>query len=175
MKQIVGIAGKAGSGKDTVADFLVERHGFVKVSMASPLKAALATLGFPEPHNRDDKEKLIEGFSFTWREAAQKLGTEFGRALDPDMWVKVMAMRFRRATDRIVISDIRFENEAAMVREHGGSMLHLSGRAANLGANAGHASEAGVAVLPSCDGMIDNSGDFEWTKQQVTSYLGLRT
>jgi len=171
--KIVGIAGRAGSGKDTVADFLVARYGFTKVSMAGPLKSALATLGFPEPFDRGDKEKLIEGFNFTWREAAQKLGTEFGRALDPDIWVKIMAQRFRRASDRIVVSDIRFENEAAMIREAGGRMLHLTGRFAELGANAGHSSETPLEVLSSVDGMIDNSGDFEWTKQQVTSYLGL--
>lgn len=171
--KIVGITGPAGVGKDTVADFLVARYGYTKVSMAGPLKAGLGAMGFPEPLNRDDKEKLIPGFSFTWREAAQRLGTEFGRALDPDIWVKVMAQRLRRAGDRIVISDIRFENEAATIRANGGVVLHLRGRAADLGANANHASEAGIEVFTSCDGMIDNRGDFEWTKQQVVSFLGL--
>lgn len=171
--KIIGIAGAAGSGKDTVADFLVMRFGYTKVSMAGPLKAALACLGFAEPFNRDDKEKLIEGFDFTWREAAQKLGTEFGRALDPDIWVKIMATRFRRGSDRLIVSDIRFGNEAEMIREQGGKMLFLAGRAADLGSNAGHSSEAGVEFYPSTDGLIDNSGDFEWTKQQVVSYLGL--
>jgi hypothetical protein len=35
---IVGLCGQAGAGKDTVADFLVKNHGFVKVALADPLK-----------------------------------------------------------------------------------------------------------------------------------------
>lgn len=35
---IIGICGRAGSGKDTAADFLVKEHGFVKVALADPLK-----------------------------------------------------------------------------------------------------------------------------------------
>lgn len=35
---IIGLCGIAGSGKDTVADFLVKNHGFVKVALADPLK-----------------------------------------------------------------------------------------------------------------------------------------
>jgi hypothetical protein len=60
-----------------------------------------------------------------------------------------------------------------MIRGLGGRILHLAGRAADLGKNAGHASEAGVTCLPSCDGIIDNSGKFEFTTQQVISYLVL--
>ena len=40
MKMIIGVSGQAGSGKDTVADFLVKNHGFVKVALADPLKRA---------------------------------------------------------------------------------------------------------------------------------------
>lgn len=172
--KIVGITGVAGAGKDTVADHLVARFGYVKVSMAAPLKAGLAAMGWPEPNNRDDKEKLIEGFDFSWRQAAQRLGTEWGRGLDPEVWVKAMALRLRRADDRIVISDIRFENEAKMVRELGGKMLFIAGRAADLGDQATHVSEAGIEFYPACDGLIDNAGKFEDTAAQVAHYLGLK-
>lgn len=37
-KVIVGVSGFAGSGKDTFADRLVERHGFLKISLADPIK-----------------------------------------------------------------------------------------------------------------------------------------
>lgn len=168
---LIGIAGKAGAGKDTVADFLVARHGFTKISWADALKAGLAAMGFPEPANRDDKEKLIPGFDFTWREAAQKLGTEWGRALDPDIWLKVTERRMRRANDRLVIADVRFNNEAEMVRRKGGVMLFLHGRQADLGVSAGHASEAGVEYLPSVDHLIDNGLDFDFTRQQIEAAL----
>jgi hypothetical protein len=35
---ILGMVGRAGSGKDTIADLLVYHHGFVKVALADPLK-----------------------------------------------------------------------------------------------------------------------------------------
>ncbi len=35
---IIGITGQAGSGKDTVADHLVQRHGYVKIALADPIK-----------------------------------------------------------------------------------------------------------------------------------------
>lgn len=139
---IVGIAGPAGSGKDTVADYLVQHHGFTKISWAGPLKAGLAAMGFPEPANRDQKEQPIEGFDFSWREAAQRLGTEFGRFLDPDIWVKLVGKQLLEDPSRNwVISDVRFENEAALIRAQGGRILRLEGRAADLGGAGGHASE----------------------------------
>lgn len=170
--KIVGITGKAGSGKDTVADFLVARFGYQKVSFASTLKEMLRVAGFPEPNNRDDKEKPVLGFDFSWRQMAQTLGTEWGRSLDPDLWVKIVERNLRRAGDRVVISDVRFENESTMIRKHG-KMLFLAGRAAELGANAGHVSEAAIEYYPTLDGAIDNSGKFEDTKLQVIAALNL--
>ena len=62
--KVIGLHGKAGSGKDTVADYLVANHGFEKISFATTLKAMLAAGGFTEPANRDDKEPLVGGFDF---------------------------------------------------------------------------------------------------------------
>ncbi len=172
--KIVGIAGKAGSGKDTVADYLVTMHGFTKVSFASTLKEMLRVCGFPEPADRDDKEKNIEGFDFSWRQAAQLLGTEWGRSLDPDLWVKIVERNLRRVSDRVVISDVRFENEAAMIRrQRHGMMLFLEGRQANLGAAAEHISEKRLVPCWSKDILIDNHGDLYSTKLQVCAALGL--
>lgn len=144
--QIVGFAGKAGSGKSTLSKYLAENHHFIELSFAGPLKAMMAQVGLPEPKDRAAKEQPVEGFNFTWREAAQRLGTEWGRSLDPDIWVKIMENVIHRFSDdvRIVFADVRFDNEAEMIRRLGGKVLHVTGRAADLGANAGHSSEAGV-------------------------------
>jgi hypothetical protein len=165
---LAGVTGKAGAGKDTIADYLVREHQFLKLSMAGPLKAALAVMGMPEPADRAAKELPLPGFDFTWREAAQRLGTEWGRGLDPDIWVKIMSQKLQHFADnaRIVFSDIRFENEAAMIRQLGGKVLHVTGRAADLGTNAGHASEAGISVFEQ-DEIINNSRTLETTFQHV--------
>jgi len=44
MTRIVGIGGKLASGKDTVADYLVGRYGWVKIGMSDPLAQAVYTL-----------------------------------------------------------------------------------------------------------------------------------
>lgn len=176
---LIGITGKAGSGKDTVADYLVQLHAFAKMSCAGPLKAGLAAMGLPEPVNRDDKEKRIDGFDFTWREAAQKLGTDWGRGLDQEIWLKMLKRQilagpdrgFATSEKRIVISDIRFENEASMIRELGGTIIHLHGRQADLGANTGHASEAGIGMEDGDMGIF-NVGTMQELYEQVEQCLG---
>jgi len=170
----VGIAGKAGAGKDTIADYLVAHSGFVKLSMAGPLKAGLAAMGFPEPANRDDKEKVIPGFDFTWRQAAQELGTGWGRGLDPLIWLKLVERLIITSTQPVVISDIRFENEAALIRRLGGTMLFIQGRAADLGDAAAHISEVGVLFYPTRDKLIDNRGALKDTTAQVRHALELQ-
>lgn len=170
--QLIGIAGRAGAGKDTIADYLVREHRFLKLSFAGPLKAMLAVIDMPEPADRALKEQPVPGFDFSWREAAQTLGTEFGRGLDPDIWVKVMEKKLRHFADdaRIVFSDVRFENEAAMIRKLCGRVLHVTGRAADLGINAGHVSEVGLRI-DSTDALIDNSGNLSDTLEQVREVL----
>jgi hypothetical protein len=162
---ILGIAGPAGAGKDTVADFLVRNHGFTKMSFAGPLKEMLAVAGFPEPADRALKEALVPGFDFSWRQAAQQLGTEWGRGLDPDIWIKIVEKRIRHLLDdnirqpRIVISDVRFNNESKMIHDFIGSVIHLTGRKADLaGTTAAHASESKLMFWPSMDEIIENDG-----------------
>lgn len=142
---IIGIIGKAGSGKDTVADYLVSKYGFTKVSFASILKDMLSVAGLPEPSNRDDKEKVVGGFDFTWRHAAQTLGTEWGRnCLDKDIWVK-LTMKNLGDGINYVFSDVRFDNEAKAIKEAGGFNIKLIGREVELGESGTHPSEAGVS------------------------------
>lgn len=138
---IIGLAGKAGSGKDTVADYLVANYGFEKISFSKPLKDMLSAAGFPEPTNRDDKETNIPGYNFSWRHMAQTLGTEWGRVcLDQNFWVDT-AMRGVYSNKNYVFSDVRFENEADAIRKAGGIVIHLLGRQSDLGSNGEHISE----------------------------------
>ena len=114
---IIGILGKAGSGKDTAADFMVAQHGFVKVAVADPLKRICREVfDFSEeqlfgpsekrnepdrrylrwmadiPHmlTEDAKKEFPDGNVpqyLTPRHALQQLGTEWGRACYENVWV----------------------------------------------------------------------------------------
>lgn len=138
---LVGITGKAGVGKDTLAGFL----GYPTDSFASTLKAMLAVAGLPEPETREGKEAIIPGLGFSWRQAAQRLGTEWGRALNEDLWVLLLERRCRTSGRAVVtVPDVRFENEARLIRKHG-VLCHVDGRESTAhGAAAEHASEQGV-------------------------------
>ncbi len=162
---IVGITGVAGSGKDTAADYLVSKYGFTKVSFAAILKNMLSVAGLPEPSNRDDKEKNAEGFNFTWREAAQTLGTEWGRSLDENIWVK-LTMASLEEGKNYVFSDVRFDNEAKAIIYKNGVNVQMNGRSVDLGQNSVHASEKGVDE----DWItyhVGNSGDIERLYKQM--------
>lgn len=166
-RDIIGLTGPAGVGKDTVA-MLLTTHA--KYAFALPLKQALAILGIDEPASRSEKECVIPGRTYSYRRAAQTLGTEWARNLDPDFWLNLAAARTAH-WPRTVFTDVRFENEAAWVRSQGGVIWHISGRKTTVsGEAANHASETPVKFVKG-DKTLDNSGSFEelWDKVEDLS------
>lgn len=164
--KIIGLAGPAGSGKDTVGEMLsalCAQHliSCERFSFAGPLKQMLAVAGLPEPASRADKEKLLPGRSYSWRQAAQTLGTEWGRGLDPDFWHRLTEQKLLSSSCAIkYITDVRFANEVDLVHKYGGEVWHIHGRASQLGERAGHASETPAKFVNGIDRRIDNSGAF---------------
>ena len=170
---LVGIAGAAGSGKDTVGDWFVKHFDFQKLAIASTLKAGLAAMGLPEPASRELKEVNISGFDFSWRHAAQKLGTEWGRNLDENIWLKLAEVKIKALQelgDPVVVTDIRFENEAAMIRNLGGYVIHLQGRKAELGKLESHPSERGI-VFVAGDTIIHNGGTIQQLGDNLEGFM----
>lgn len=158
MYNVIGLAGPAGAGKDTVAEMIQRMYGYKRIAFAHTLKNMLAIAGMPEPE-REFKEALLPGLPFSWRQAAQTLGTEWGRSLDPDLWVKLTLMHMQKHPGNYVISDVRFENETAAIRGLGGTIVHIHGRkTALVGDTTNHASEAQVKQDP-LDYILPNQGD----------------
>lgn len=167
MKLLIGITGKAGSGKDTVADWLWERHGFLKLAFADPLKlAAEAIFGLPRAvfHDRGKKEAVHPYWGKSPRELLQLLGTEATKPVfGEDIWLKrwLISYSMFKDTDPCVVPDVRFDLEAQYLRNIGGVILHLNRDAAGLvGSTSNHASEQGVTPLPGDFG-IDNNGSLK--------------
>ena len=135
--QLIGLTGRAGCGKDTVANFLMETHGFVQIALADPLRDGLnAMLGITseQVYRRDLKEAPIDWIGLSPRQLMQTLGTEWGRNhVAPDIWLRVAARRIEKYRQAkpclhiagIVVSDIRFENEAEWLRAQGGKVWHI--------------------------------------------------
>lgn len=143
---LIGITGKAGAGKDTAAQYFVEAHGYVQYSLAHPIKAALSCMfGWPMEKwdDRDWKEAVIPSIGKSPRQCAQTLGTEWGRELIcTDLWLVLAEQFIQQSKEPVVISDVRFDNEADMIRLLGGEVIEVT--RAGVGGVSEHLSESGV-------------------------------
>ena len=135
---IIGVCGFIGSGKDTIADFLVNIHEFRRESFAGTLKdACAAVFGWDrdmlEGRSRSSREWRDQpdqwwssrlGMQVTPRWILQQWGTEVcRRAFHDDIWIASHENKLRNSQDDIVISDCRFPNEIRAIRDQGGVVI----------------------------------------------------
>lgn len=188
--KLIGVHGKARSGKDTIANHLVDEHGFVRTAFADPLKAASAVLfGWPVEIAFSDEIKGYKSplWDITGRTAFQRLGDAMKIGFGTDFWIKRWACEYARLKDKhsIVVADVRTNAEADMIRGLGGIILHLERRGAGLSGLEGmHSSEAGITFNRSTDLRIENNGTLSELEDEINrivafievsgSELGLR-
>ena len=159
--RLIGIAGPARAGKDTLASYLLDNlsDDWSRSSFADPIKEMLRAIGVD--CSDDAKAVIDDSYGVTPRHMMQTLGTEWGRhMIDGDIWVKAFARL--NAGKCVIVPDVRFENEAELVREHG-VLIHLVGRG---GIEGNHVSENAIEFKPG-DIVIDNSRDLAWLHGQV--------
>lgn len=159
--KLIGLTGPAGSGKDSVAGFLSALHNFEKFALADPIRFAIMGMfgtSYTEMNDRLAKESTIEWIGKSPRQLMQTLGTEWGRKhVADDIWLRIAERKIEtiRSANRfesnpiagIVISDIRFDNEAELLRRLGGQIWHIYRPGTEfrlVGDTAAHPSEAGV-------------------------------
>lgn len=101
---IIGIVGRTqdaqgkmcslGTGKDTVADLLVEQLGAKKISFADPIKRCLRDIfGLSQEQlwgESAERARIDPDWGFSAREALQGLGDGFGRGMHEDTWVRYL-------------------------------------------------------------------------------------
>lgn len=174
--RVIGICGRAGSGKTTVAGMI---PGAVVVQLADPLYAAVAVmLGLPESMLRSPhyKEKPVPGLGKSPRQMMQTLGTEWGREMvDRQIWIRLLERRIAALRDAgvetVAVADVRFENEAAAIRAMPGGEIWRVHRAGPSTA-ASHSSEAGVVLLQH-EVEIQNYGNLDALRTRVLEALAL--
>ena len=136
---IIGICGFIGSGKDTVADYLVNFHEFRRESFANTLKDAVAAVfGWDrtllEGRTKEAREwreqvdpwwaERLAMPTLTPRWVLQYWGTEVcRRAFHDDIWIASLENKLRNSKDNVVISDCRFPNEIQSIRDAGGKIV----------------------------------------------------
>lgn len=180
MSQIlIGLAGRARVGKDTVARYLAAHLTLISYAFADPLKQALAGMFHLTAAQLDgsEKEQPLAWLGKSPRELMQLLGTEWGRDLvHPQLWLLLAEQNLQllaehdQAMKGVVIRDVRFDNEADWVRSKGGVILHITRPDAT--AVASHTSESGVTRRPS-DLSLVNDGTLDQLYDGVDALISV--
>ena len=137
--QLIGICGNKFHGKDTTADYLVKNYGYTKISFGDPIKNALKQIF----HYTDEqlwgnkKEDKDPYWNITPRETMQYVGTEcfrncFGTMfphIGDKIWImsiqQQLKIMIQNGITKIVIPDVRFPNEAEMIRQMNGKIIRV--------------------------------------------------
>lgn len=158
---VIGIAGKARAGKDTVADFIGTYIPATRHSLADPIRGMLHAIGINlnDDYWKTRKEEIIPALGKSPRQMMQTLGTEWGRKLvNPHIWIMMAHQRLMTTSDTLIVPDIRFTNESDWVRAMNGVMIHVDNpRVEEVSV---HSSEKGVPRLEN-DIVIVNDSTLE--------------
>lgn len=175
---LIGLTGAAFAGKDTAGAYLARAHNFSPLAFADPLRDGLEAMF--DLTARDfapaRKELVIDWIGKSPRQLMQTLGTEWGLdGIHPELWVRHMARRIDRLRrhngDDIIITDLRFPDEAALIRRLGGEIWRIHRPGAATTAHSDHRSErAGQAI--EADRHLDNSGTIEQLYEQIDAAIG---
>ncbi|WP_119157454.1 hypothetical protein [Caldimonas tepidiphila] len=174
---LLGLIGFAGCGKSTAARYLEDQHGFEQLGLADPIRNMLCALldaagaGGEWMTERALKELPVPTIGVSYRHLAQTLGTEWGRAISPDFWLRIGTGKLLQAKELgidLVLSDIRFPNEAAWIKAHGGVLVRIS--RPGLPSVRDHESERHSSTLPA-DHEIDNRGSMACLRDQLDSLI----
>lgn len=184
---IVGITGKIGSGKSTCANHLVKK-GYTEYSMSTPLKEIGKIFGFSDRQlygTQEQKLQIHPHWGISSRTFLQKTGTELFRdampKIIPDMkiertiWVDLFKLKYKKEPKLYVISDIRFLDEAAMIKELDGIIIRTirdNKVSSESKVEHNHRSEMEMDQIEA-DYVIDNSLDMEESFQTLDILLNI--
>uniref|UniRef100_A0A6C0EFE5 Deoxynucleoside monophosphate kinase n=1 Tax=viral metagenome TaxID=1070528 RepID=A0A6C0EFE5_9ZZZZ len=175
---VIGITGKKGHGKDTVGKIL-NKYGYKRIAFADPLKEACRCIfGFTDEQlYGDEKEKTDPFWNVTPRHILQYVGTDLFRDqlgfvvpdLGKDIWIKSAEKHIESSGfDKIVITDVRFQNEVDMILKKGGYVVRVTRPSIKSGDT--HVSETHIDDLVVNNDIL-NDGTIEDLEQKVKDIL----
>ena len=181
MVQLIGLSGRRGSGKDTVAQLIQqlqpERSWQIR-SFGDAIKSVCAALTGEETtpyYAQTGKAELLPAFQRSRGELLQQVGQAM-RVWEPLVWVDAFFARLQPAAFTLA-PDVRFPNEADPIRARGGLMLRVEGdplRQRHDGTrDDNHPSETALDDYPHFAATIYNTGSPDELRQQVQELLRL--
>ena len=166
---LIGLAGKAGAGKNTVGDILHQMYNYTQLAFADALKAQMVALDpwvavyGDRPYRLSELGLSLEEAKVKYpevRRLLQRLGTEAGRDMfGQNIWVdRAFETMDKSPQNEWVITDVRFRNEVEAIHAAGGLVFRVvRDLGHDLGSNTAHKSETELddVDLP----IINNAGD----------------
>lgn len=175
-KRLIGIMGLARVGKDTATAHLCDTYGMESYAFADPIKSMLTGV-FGDLFRDGDREAPIDWLGKSPRQLMQTLGTEWGREIvHPDLWVLVADQMWKKYQEigwgaGVVLSDVRFRNEAEWILAQGGLLISLSRD--GVAAVATHVSEQNIP-FDLANVSLENNGTVEELAAAVTATVDAR-
>lgn len=181
---VIGVQGYKRSGKDTIADHLVNSYNFERYSFANPIKEACKHLfGFTDEQVYGDLKDVVDyNWNITPRYALQIMGTEIFqydiqeripelKVIGRTHWVKRFEMWYNDqlilqnemnnfendGTFHVVIPDVRFQHEVDGIRKVGGKIIKVI--RPGLPLNDAHPSEMEQNAITDIDYIVMNDSD----------------
>lgn len=160
--RLIGLCGKKGVGKTTAADYLKSRYDYAELAFADPLKQACRELFNLTDEQLYGSQEAKEADDPFWGCSARRILQNVGqrlRSMEPplnDLFVRSMEDKILKTHNQpVIVSDIRYENEARLIRKLGGVLIHITRDSAPQGD--AHESEA-LKIDPSLmDHTIENN------------------
>lgn len=175
---LIGLLGKKRAGKDTAARFLAQDHGFVRYAFADPLKSVAL---YVDPFVSDGwhysrlSEVLHARGEHGAKELAevrqvwQRLGVAMREHVDPDVWLDATMRKVLAESRPVVITDVRFPNEADAIEAAGGLLVRILRALAPT--DDAHVSETALDSR-ACGAHIVNDGPVESLRAAVWHLVG---
>ena len=181
MVHLIGLSGRRGSGKDTVARILQElqpqRRWQIR-SFGDSIKSVCAALtgeAVGPYYSQKGKAEIVPTFRRTRGEMLQQVGQAL-RDWEPLVWVDAFFAGLP-ADAFVLVPDIRFPNEADPIRTRGGLMLRVEGDPLQQRGDGtrddNHPSETAMDDYPHFAATLHNTGSRNDLTRQVRELLGL--
>ena len=173
MDRLIGLYSPApGSGKTFAATVLVHK-GYQPLSLAEPIKRMAVEFFMSLGYSREkslslawvDKASVLPEINASSRFVLQTIGTEWGRScMADDIWIRCFCAKAKEFS-RVIVDDVRFENEAKAIKDMGGEIWCIKRPFATH--DSSHTSEGALDNWDGFDQLIDNSGTIEEFRAKI--------
>lgn len=174
LPRIIGLSGKAKSGKDSAASIIIEHFPqYIHAASSENVRRVVAIItGTTLEFNRTEEGKMTtpKGYNVTLGRMQQLIGQGMRDIIHEDVWISSTLNDHK--DDFVIITDVRYRNEVENIREAGGIVIRLQ-RTCELddGRDMNHSSEIALDKYSDFDTVINNNGSKEDLERDIMAYL----